>query len=68
MTKDQTDWKRYDLAGSLKNNSHNMLELVIDTRDSVLQGSSGGYNLTSEVLNKYKLSFNYTYQKVQKVK
>ena len=45
-----------------------MLELVVDTNDSTLLGSSSGYNLTSEVLNKYKISYNNTIAKIEKIK
>ena len=39
-------------------NEHNMLELKFNLSDAVLLGSGDSVKQTSEVLNKYKVSFD----------
>ena len=39
-------------------NQHNMLELKVNLTDGVLLGSSDSVKQTSEVLNKFKITFD----------
>lgn len=56
INKHTHDWKIYHTT--LKRNSHNLLELQINTSDAVLMGSGDSVEKIPEVVSKYQVQLD----------
>lgn len=57
LNKDSNDW--LTVPNKLVKNAHNMLEIQLDLENAVLLGSSNSVNLTTEVINRYRVTYDF---------